>query len=457
MEKDIVIIGAGITGLTLAHCLNRGQKDFLVLEKSDHIGGVVNTVIRDGFVYETGPNTSVIGNDYVVELFDELGARCRLLKASKKVNKRYILKNGKWRALPSGLISGITTPLFSFRDKLRLLGEPFRKPGTDPNESLAELVKRRMGKTFLDYAIDPFILGVYAGDPAYLVPRFAFPKLYNLEQQFGSFIGGSIKQKRERKKTGYKTKATREVFSTEGGLVQLTEALYRSAGEDNFMRGLQNIQVKPSGNVFHITGTNQQKEPVDIMAGKVILTMGAHEIANILSFLTPAQLAPASDLIYAKVIQVNLGFKHWKGGSVDGFGGLIPFREKRDILGILYISSFFEGRAPEKGALLSVFLGGTRRKDIWELSDDEIKNCVKREVSTLMELKEFNPEVFQISRHSHAIPQYGAGSEARIQMIREIQQQYPGLVIAGNLRDGIGMADRIKQAYETAKLIAGQM
>jgi protoporphyrinogen/coproporphyrinogen III oxidase len=118
----------------------------------------------------------------------------------------------KWEPLPSGIIKGITTPLFTFPDKLRLLGEPFRKKGENPNETLADLVLRRMGKSFLDYAIDPFILGIYSGDPAKLVTKFAFPKLYRLEQDYGSFIKGALKKAKE-PKTEREKKATKEIFS----------------------------------------------------------------------------------------------------------------------------------------------------------------------------------------------------------------------------------------------------
>jgi protoporphyrinogen/coproporphyrinogen III oxidase len=130
----------------------------------------------------------------VAELLEDLKDDCKPEVADETAKARWIWKNNRWIPLPSGLISGITTPLFSATDKLRLLGEPFRKKGKNPNETLAQLVLRRMGKSFLDYAIDPFILGIYSGDPARLVTKYAFPKLYWLEQDYGSFICGAIKK-----------------------------------------------------------------------------------------------------------------------------------------------------------------------------------------------------------------------------------------------------------------------
>ena len=216
IEKEIVIIGAGLTGLTLAFYLKNQGKDVLIIEKSAKTGGVIQTVKDDEFVYETGPNTGVIGNPEVAELFEDLQGLCTLETADPSSKRRLIWKNGKWRALPSGFWSAVTTPLFTLTDKFRVLGEPFRKKGTNPEENLAELVKRRLGKSFLNYAIDPFISGIYAGDPKYLIPKYALPKLYALEQNYGSFIKGTMKKAKENKKNPRMQKATKEVFSAKG-------------------------------------------------------------------------------------------------------------------------------------------------------------------------------------------------------------------------------------------------
>lgn len=449
-NTEVAVIGAGLTGLTLAHNLRKKNRDFVVLERSSNVGGVINTVKKDGFLFETGPNTGVLGNDYVPDLFDELSGYCKLEVAGKNVNKRYIFRKGRLEPLPSGLTGGITTPLFTFGDKLRLLGEPFRKPGTNPNETLDQFVIRRLGKSFLNYAVDPFILGIYAGDPSYLVPKFALPKLYNLEQKYGSFIGGTIKLAREKKRSGIKSRATREIFSVRGGLSNLIQALHKSAGENNVITGVHGIEVTPDNDGFMVSGL-QNNEPVSIKAKKVVTTVGAHELPAILPFLETADMDSISKLLYARVVQVSLGFNRWDGNTIDSFGGLIPHRENRDILGILFPSAFLEGRAPEGGALLSIFLGGVRKSHLFELPDESIREIVKREVSQMMGLKEYNPVLVNISRYHHAIPQYGADCEKRFSAIEKAQAEYKGLFIAGNLRNGIGMADRIKQGFELAE------
>src|ERR1035437_8138836 len=173
--KNTIVIGAGLTGLTTAFYLKKAGKDFIVLEQNDRVGGVIKTRHKDGFTFEEGPNTGVIGNESVVSLFDELRT-CEIEIASDVAKKRYILKDSRWQALPMGLLSAIKTPLFTLKDKFRILGEPFRAKGTDPHETLAQFVVRRMGQSFLDYAIDPFIKGVYSGKPDQLIVKYALPK-----------------------------------------------------------------------------------------------------------------------------------------------------------------------------------------------------------------------------------------------------------------------------------------
>ncbi|HLP04735.1 MAG TPA: protoporphyrinogen oxidase, partial [Paludibacter sp.] len=334
------------------------------------------------------------------------------------------------------------------KDKFRILGEPFRKPGTNPHETLAGFVKRRLGQSFLDYAVDPFIIGVYAGDPNYLIPAYALPKLYNLEQKYGSLIGGSVKKGFAEKKTGEK-KASRKTFSFEGGLGSFTQALYESAGAENFITNARQIEVEKNG-MFRVSYTNPAGERISIKARNVISTVGAYALGEIFPFIDQSAIRGIDNLLYTRVIEVSLGFNQWEGIKLDGFGGLVPSIEKRDILGVLYMSALFPGRAPEGGALLSVFMGGVRRQGLVDKSDQAIGAIVERELKDLMKLNEFKPDFMHINRHQKAIPQYGVESGERFAAIETLEKEFPGLQIGGNLRGGIGMADRIKQGKELA-------
>jgi protoporphyrinogen/coproporphyrinogen III oxidase len=451
-EVDVVVVGAGLTGLTTAFYLNKANVKFLTLEKAPVVGGVIQSTTENGFTYENGPNTGVVGNSTVVDIFEELADKCTLEIADETAKKRFILKSGKWEPLPSGPVSAIKTPLFTLKDKFRILGEPFRPAGKNPHENLASFVKRRLGESFFNYAIDPFIIGVYAGDPNYLIPKYALPKLYNLEQKYGSLIGGSVRKGFDKSVVKDK-RVTRKVFSCKNGLASLTEALYQSAGTENFILNAGDIQANKTENGFAVTYTAADGALATTHTKKLITTIGAYALENTLPFVEKEVMSKLNSLHYTKVIEVTLGFDTWNGCALDGFGGLIPSIEKRDILGVLYMSTLFPGRAPKDGALLSIFMGGVRRQDLIEKTDTEVTEIVKRECRSLMGLQEFNPSLFKIMRHNKAIPQYGVESGERFQTITELEQKYPGLVIGGNLRDGIGMADRIQQGKKLAEAV----
>lgn len=454
-KVDVTIIGAGLTGLTAAFYLAKAGLKVMVLEKTDRIGGVIRTIHKDGFTFETGPNTGVYSSPELVRLFDDLEDEAVPEFANAKGNQRWIWKKGGWHALPSGLISAVGTPLFTFGDKLRILGEPFRAKGTDPYESVAQLVRRRMGKSFLDYAVDPFISGIYAGDPGKLVTQFALPKLYRLEQDYGSFIRGSI-QKRKEPKDALTQRATREVFSVKGGLQQLTDALGRKIGKEQIITGVEDLEIirnqKKYVAAFTADGTAHK-----IASPHVLTTVPGKALEPLFAFISRKELQPVLDLRYAKVVQVIAAYREWKGIPLNAFGGLIPSREKRGALGILFTSSIFNERTPGGGAILSVFMGGDRRPELIEMPDEEIRKMAMKEINETLGPQDttydLQPDHLTIYRYPHAIPQYEASTEQRLAAIGSIESAYPGIHLAGNIRDGIGMSDRVKQGYQVAQEI----
>ena len=247
-HHDTVIIGAGLTGLSTAFHLKKHGIDAVVLEKENRIGGQIRTFTEDGFTFESGPNTGVVSFPEVAELFQQLDGKCELEIARESSKRRLIWKGSRFHALPSGLVSAVRTPLFTLCDKFRILGEPWRKRGTDPNESVGALACRRLGKSFYEYAVDPFVSGVYAGDPMKLTTRYALPKLYRLEAEHGSFIRGSIAKARE-PKTERDRLVTKKVFSAVGGLQRMVEAM----GKDlRIVTDAKDIKVMPVGERYRL-------------------------------------------------------------------------------------------------------------------------------------------------------------------------------------------------------------
>lgn len=449
---NIVVIGAGITGLTCAYQLSRKGKNVTVLECQYRIGGQINTQKVGDFVFESGPNTGVVKHPEVAELFEQLGDSCQLETALESSKRRLIWKGKRFHKLPSGLFSALATPLFSWYDKFRILGEPWREKGNDPMESVGSLAERRLGKSYVEYAVDPFLSGVYAGDPYKLPARLALPKLYQLEQNYGSFIKGSI-AKAKLPKTDRDRKATKKVFSARGGFSNLVNALADKIGREHIITGAQGISIVPDGDGWAISYLKDGLKR-EMKAAKIVTTCGAYSLPELLPFIDSQTMADLSNLYYAPVVQIGVGMKDCGDNQWLAFGGLVPSKEKKPVLGILFPSACFEQRCPNGGAAMAYFIGGTRHPESIDVSDKEYEELVN---NALVDMLKFDAgtkaDAIKIFRHKRAIPQYEASSDQRLAAVEKIQKLYPTLRIAGNLRDGIGIGDRIKQGFDEARIL----
>lgn len=456
-QTDVTIIGAGLTGLTTAYWLSRRGVNVCVVETQSRIGGQIQTNHKNEFIFETGPTTGSVSTPEVAELFSDLaatsGGRCQLETAPDTSKRRLIWKGDRFHDLPSGLLGGLTTPLFRFVDKLRILGEPWRSKGDDPDESVGSLARRRLGRSFVDYAVDPFISGVYAGNPDMLITRYALPKLYNLEQQYGSFIRGAVAKARQ-PKTDRDRLATKKVFSARGGLSNVIECEAAAIGRQHIITGVRHVTVTPVSDGWQTSFCAVDGTQTTIKSRYVVTTCGAYSLPELLPFVDDLRMRNLSSLVYAPVMEVNVGVCDALGGDYRAFGGLVPTVEHRRVLGILYPSACFTGRAPEGGALFSFFIGGVKHAEMMDLSDAEVEQLVTEELHSMLKFPaHVRPDLIDISRHRKAIPQYDVNSGRRFESVASLQRDYPGLYVAGNLRDGIGMAHRITQATAIANEI----
>ena len=441
IKKEAVIIGAGLTGLSTAMYLKKQGVDCIVLEKSRQPGGVIRTFSEKGFTYEAGPNTGVDNTFGVGDLFGMLSGYCKMEFADPSAKKRLIWKDGRWNALPQGPVQAVRTPLFTPGDKMRIMAEPFRRRGDSPQETLAGMVRRRLGESFLKYAVDPFISGIYAGDPEELVTKYALPRLYRLEQEYGSFIIGALKKNLLEKGP----RPSRRVFSAEGGFGRLIEGIENFVGKKNIICEVSDLTADKNREDYSVRFSSAGVEK-RVSSPVLISTLGAHSIEGVFGFISPEDIKVIEGLNYAPVIQIVLGFRDWKGMEINAFGGLVPSVENREILGVLFPSAFLKNRAPAGGALLNVFMGGVRKPGIIELSEQKILGIAEREVSELMQIPAFDPSLVKIFRYSHAIPQYGKDYTLRLEAIKRAEANNRGFYLAGNIQGGIGMADRIEQA-----------
>ncbi|MBK6472431.1 MAG: protoporphyrinogen oxidase [Betaproteobacteria bacterium] len=453
---DVVVVGAGISGLVTAHRLKCAGWQVQVLDANAQPGGVIGSIAHQGCLYERGPNSALDTTPLIGELVDALGLRAQWRQASDSSNKRYVLRGGVLMALPTSPGAFFSTPLFSTSAKLALLREPFvpRCPA-GAEESIAAFVRRRLGSEFLDYAIDPFVAGIYAGDPEQISVPAAFPKLHALEQRWGSLIKGQILGARERRKLKEEAKNTAKSFSFAGGMQVLTDALAAAVGPVALGTRVTRLERDAQG-VFTLHAETAG-QPTRWRARAVVLATPTDTAANLLREHV-GDAADALDAIaYAPVATVataypRAGIAH----ALDGFGCLVPRCEGRKVLGILFSSSMFEGRAGPGTALLTTFVGGLRQPQLPGLPEDEIGALVQAEHQALLGASQ--APIFQhVTRWPRAIPQYTLGHLGRVARAEAAGQVLPGLFFCANWKGGVSVGDCIKNGHLGADAVTAHL
>jgi len=450
-HTDAIILGAGISGLTAGFYLAEQGFRVRILEKSPRVGGSIRSERRDGFLIEFGPNTVLESTPLLGELFEKLGIASERENASPQAKNRYIVRGGQLHALPTSPMAFLKTPLFSTAAKFRLLLEPFisRAPA-DREESLADFVTRRIGPQFLDYAINPFVAGVYAGDPAHLGVQSAFPKLHALEREHGSLIRGAILSARQRKKSGETPKSRAPMLGFQNGLQTLPDALHRALG-DSISTGCAIRQITRSDAGFSVA-----LESGEILEAPVLLsTVPAHTFSSLPMEFAQKLAATLDGITHPPVAMVFMGFDKPPGGiERDGFGFLVPAKENRQILGCIWSSSIFEARTPAGGAGLTTFVGGSRQPDLARLSDSDLGSLVLSELRALMGVTA-TPSLVAVQKWEKAIPQYRVGYGETMDAISNFENDTPGFFVSGNFRGGIAVPDCVKQSRAIADRISG--
>jgi oxygen-dependent protoporphyrinogen oxidase len=450
---SVAIVGAGITGLTAAFRLQQQGLPVTVYEATARVGGVIESVQQDGYLAEFGPNTVLETSPKIAALVRDLGLASRRLYSDPGASNRYIVRGGRPVRLPGSPVAFLATRLFSAGAKLRLLREPFVPPAPpDAEESLAEFVLRRLGPEFLDYAINPFVAGVYAGDPARLSVRQAFPKLHALEQRYGSLIKGQILGARERKRRAEVSKQDAPKFSFVNGLQELILALQRAlAGQLRLQACVRSLRPGPAGWV--VTAAAEGRTTTEPHTA-VLLAAPAHRLAAIdLPIPGPLSLRVLGEIRYPPVTSVVLGFRREDvAHPLDGFGMLIPQVERFHLLGTLFSSSLFPNRAPAGHVTLTSYVGGTRAPELASLPADRLVEITRQDLRAILGVT--GPPTFQHHVfYPQAIPQYEVGYGRFRDLMTRLENQAPGLFFAGHYRDGIALGDSILSGCDAAERI----
>ncbi len=445
MNKKIVVIGAGISGLTSAYLLSKKGFDVKILEKKNAVGGSIESVIENGFLFDRGPNSALETTPVIGQLIRELELEPELLYASKQANKRYILRDNKLYSLPTSPQGLIKTKLFSTKAKFRLMAEPFIGRSNDGYyQSLAEFVKRRLGQEFLDYAINPFVAGVYAGRPEDLSVQSAFPKLYALEEKYGGLIIGAVRSIRERKKRAEIAKQSAKMLSFKSGMIALPKAIEKYFGS-NILLSSEVTSIDKNQNGFSVSF--QQNGTINkIDCDAVLSTIPSYVASGIFTKYDKEFKTHADAIYYPPVLVYYLVYdrKNIKQ-DLDGFGFLIPAKENKTFLGALWSSIIFSDRTDETKAAFTLFVGGSRNPEFVKEDRTALLTKVRNEFESLMGITG-TPIYFAERFWEKAIPQYNLGYIEHERFFDEFEKRNPGLFISGNFRGGISVGDCIKNA-----------
>jgi len=435
--KRVAVIGAGISGLCVAHHAQRAGADVTLFDSSSRVGGNIHTVNNGSYRYEHGPN-SLLANGEMFELIADLGISGEILEPKAAASKRYILRDGRPVALPGSPVQGVTTKAFSMAGRFRILKEPFIRSKTSNSESVYSFIERRLGREMADYAIDPFVSGIYAGDPKRLSLTNAFPKFHNLETASGSLIRGAIWGKRVPAKPV--PDGAPRTFSFKKGMQTLADAIAEGLRNTRLATPVEEFAKRNGG--YTVNGRNYDA---------VALCTPARSAAKLIESIDADAAAEISGVYYPPIAVVYASFKKGQvAGDPDGFGILIPGVEKREILGALFSSSVFDGRAPDDEHLFTIFAGGSRRPDLCENTDEAIIDIAIRELTSIMGITG-GPVFTDIKRWERSIPQYNIGYESVTAAVERVQDRNPGLVVCSNYYKGIAVGECIKNSIPAAE------
>jgi oxygen-dependent protoporphyrinogen oxidase len=464
-HRSVAVVGAGITGLVAAYELRRRGVNVTLYEASGHTGGAIRTSHNDGFLAEHGPN-SFVTSAPVEALLTQLDLHDDVVEANPGANRRYVVRDGVLQAFPMTPPAMLMTRLFSLRAKMRVLMEPLvRTRSPDADESIASFVRRRLGHEVLDYAVDPFISGIFAGDTEALSMAHAFPRVSELEREHGSLSAGLMAQRKGKNAATSGTPDAHQphevgtaptrarLISFVDGMQTLTDALEASlAGTLRLGCPVRLLHRSESRWVVEAGNENASRaRTVDA----VVMATPAHVLA---AMELPAALrknaGPLERVEYPPVSTLTLGFERADvAHALDGFGMLIPSKEKRSILGALFSSSLFPDRAPDGHVSITCFVGGARMP---ERAREDTDLLVERVLIDLRQLLGVRGEpVF--AKHvywSKAIPQYTVGYQAVKDAADATEMANPGLYLAGNYRNGVSVGDCVASGQQIAERVA---
>ena len=439
-----LVVGGGISGLVCAHTLRKAGLDAHLFEASPRPGGVIQSIARDGFLLELGPQ-SFSGTAPLRALFQDLAISDQVVQAPEQA-PRYVLVDGALRPVPLSPPALFTSSLIDASTKWALVRDLIGKSAPpDADESVAAFVRRKFSQQLLDRLVGPFVSGVYAGDPERLSLRSAFPSLHDAEKSVGSIIRGMLRASKT--KTGPSERPTLLGFRD---------------GNETLIRALSNIlgpSLHPGASITGVSVGNGGSFDVQfeahgssesISTKSLILAAPTSVTGKLLSHLDPSFESLLALTEYAPVAVVSLGYRISDiGRSLHGFGFLVPRSAGLRVLGTVWNSSLFPGRAPKGHALLTSFVGGATDPSAASLPAAGLTSLVHSEISPILSISA-EPVFSNVTVWPRALPQYNLGHSDRLAAAAKLLRNHPGIWLAGNYLRGPAIGSCVEQALAVA-------
>ncbi|MEZ4705476.1 MAG: protoporphyrinogen oxidase [Bdellovibrionota bacterium] len=455
---DVGIIGGGVGGLSLAYFIsNQNQPSkalsFKIFEKSNRLGGIIQTEQTNDFTFEHGPDSFLQKDSQLDPFFQDLKLSSRLVSTIASHRRSLIVSEEKLIGIPQGFylcaptqtLSFLRSPLLSPAGKLRTLMEPFVPPKkTDEDESMEEFILRRFGKENYQRISQAMLGGIFTGDPSELSIQSCIPRLYNMEKQYGSVIRGLKKEGKDSQSQGPRY----QLFRTfKRGMQELTITLERKIPNSaiHVYSSIKSIRKDQSRWVIEDESGNVHR------CKHLCLCVPSHVSANMLSHLDPELSKSLASIPYSSSAIVNIGFA-MKKNLPSAMGFVVPRTEKMNILACGFLSQKFPNRAPKGKHIIRVFLGGSFQKHFLELSNDQILDLAIKDIEKLFRTR-IKVEVSSVAKWTKSLPQYVIGHQENIRSISGLLQKHENLFLGSNAYDGVGIPDTILRSKAIAEKI----
>lgn len=429
----VAIIGAGISGLALAYYLQKMGIAYDLFEAGDQVGGCLRSLRTSGYLLELGPSTLEMSEE-LLQLITELKLESEVLVPAPLSHKRYVLHNGTYKRLPTNTRTFLSGDLFSWKTRYRILQERQIPPAHFEHETISQFIERRFGREVLDYAVAPFISGMYGGDPNQLLVSKAFPKLKELEATYGSVLEGLV----QRKQKG----AFGKTFSFKQGMDTLPLAIANKLISIHLEHKVEFIS-RSQGKFIISCASNGDHDTEEY--DKLVLALPAHQAAELLHFTYPGMAAALQNINYSPMAVVHSVYNRAEvGHSLRGFGTLHPKREKTFTTSSVWTSSLFEGRCRPDEVMLTSFVGGARCADLLHTDQQQLLQQVHQELSHTYRIKAQAPVFQHLHLWQDAMPQYDLYIEDAHQLASPLEEE--GLFISANWQSGLSVPDCIRHA-----------